>query len=119
MQIRSPKYLYWILQVSGWGMGGVIMWFFAHTYQVDISGSKFFGRIAVVFTLGILVTHLLRMITKWGGWMLQPVEKVIPKLGLGVVVASLLFSFIVLKAIEYLNVTFWGKIPRLQAKTLV
>ena len=54
------------------------MWFFAHTYQVDISGSKFFGRIAVVFTLGILVTRLLRMITKWGGWMLQPVEKGIP-----------------------------------------
>ncbi|HWR32700.1 MAG TPA: histidine kinase [Chitinophagaceae bacterium] len=105
MQIKNPKYLYWILQVSGWGMVGIIMWFFAHTYQVDISGSKLIGRIAVVFTSGILVTHLLRMIIKWGGWMLQPVEKVIPKLGLAVVVASMLFSFIVLKAIEFFELS--------------
>lgn len=118
MQIKSPKYLYWILQVSGWGLVGIIMWFFAHTYQVDISGSKLIGRITVVFVSGILVTHLLRMVIKWGGWMLQPVEKAIPKLGLGVVLASLLFSFMVLKAIEYFdfsivsskNLSFWRKL---------
>lgn len=95
--------MYWILQVSGWGLVGIIMWFFAHTYQVDISGSKLIGRIIVVFISGILVTHFLRMIIKWGGWMMQPVEKAIPKLALGVVVASMLFSFIVLKAIEYFD----------------
>lgn len=50
--------------------------------------------------------------------MQQSIEKVIPKLGLGVVVASLLFSFIVLKSIEYFgfsiesskNLSFWRKL---------
>ncbi|MBI5857648.1 MAG: histidine kinase [Sphingobacteriales bacterium] len=105
MQIRSPKYLYWILQVSGWGLVGVIMWFFAHTYQVDISGSKLIKRIAVVFVSGILVTHLLRIVIKQGGWMMQPIEKVIPKLALGIVMTSMLFSFIVLEAIAFFKLS--------------
>lgn len=96
---------YWLLQVCGWGFVGVIMWFFAHTYKVDITTHKLLGRIAIVFVTGILATHLLRMVIKSGNWMMQPVEIAIPKLAAGVILTSVLFSFVVLKAIEYFNVS--------------
>lgn len=96
---------YWLLQVCGWGFVGVIMWFFAHTYKVDITTHKLLGRIGIVFVTGILATHLLRIVIKWGNWMMQPVEIAIPKLAAGVILTSVLFSFVVLKAIEYFNVS--------------
>jgi sensor histidine kinase YesM len=100
MQIRSTWKLYWLLQVSGWGIAGLTMWFYARNYNVDISSEKLFGRIGVVFITGILISHLLRLVIKEGKWMMQSVEKVIPKLALGVIGASLVYSFIVLKAFE-------------------
>lgn len=94
---------YWLLQLLGWGFVGLVMIFFAHAYKVNISDKILLGRVAIVFTSGILVTHLLRMVIKWRAWMMQSIEKVIPKLTIALIIASLLFSLIVLSGIDYFN----------------
>lgn len=94
---------YWLLQLLGWGFVGLVMIFFAHAYKVNISDKILLGRIAIVFTSGILVTHLLRMVIKWRAWMMQSIEKVIPKLTIALIIASFLFSLIVLSGIDYFN----------------
>lgn len=94
---------YWLLQLLGWGFVGLVMIFFAHAYKVNISDKILLGRVAIVFTSGILVTHLLRMLIKWRAWMMQSIEKVIPKLTIALIIASLLFSLIVLSGIDYFN----------------
>lgn len=87
---------YWMCQVAGWGMVGIIMLFFAHAYKVPISSSVLLGKITVVFAAGIGVTHVLRLFIKSQGWIMQSVEKVIPKLVIAMIITSLLFSLLVL-----------------------
>jgi sensor histidine kinase YesM len=99
MRLKNSRY--WLLQLAGWGLVGLVMIFFAHVYKVDITDMALLGRIAIVFTAGILVTHILRLIIKWQGWLMQPIEKVIPKMALAVIIASLIFSLIVLGAIDF------------------
>ena len=94
---------YWLLQVCGWGFVGLVMIFFAHAYKVDISNKILLSRISIVFFSGIMVTHILRLIIKWQGWMMQPVEKVIPRLMIATIISSMLFSLIVLGAIDFFN----------------
>jgi len=77
------------------------MLFFAHTYKVNISDKVLLGRIAIVITAGILVTHILRLVIKWRGWMMESIEKAIPKLIIALVFASMLFSLIVLGGFDY------------------
>ncbi|MBK6937853.1 MAG: histidine kinase [Chitinophagaceae bacterium] len=116
MQLHTKRY--WLLQIAGWGFVGLVMLFFARTYQVDISTQKLLGRITIVFISGILVTHLLRELIRWQGWMMRPLEKVIPLLIVSMFVASMTFSFIVLKGIELFklntpsgkNISFWAKL---------
>ncbi len=92
---------YWLLQLAGWGFVGLVMIFFAHAYKVEISNKILLSRIAIVFTAGIFVTHILRLIIKWQGWMMESIEKVIPKLVVAMVIASMLFSLIVLGGIDF------------------
>jgi sensor histidine kinase YesM len=94
---------YWLLQFAGWGFVGLVMIFFAHAYKVEISNRILLSRIAIVFTAGIMVTHILRLIIKWRGWMMESIEKVIPKLIVAMVIASMLFSLIVLGGIDYFH----------------
>jgi two-component system, LytTR family, sensor kinase len=101
--MRVDNSRYWLLQFAGWGLVGLVMIFFWRTYQVDITINVLLGRVAIVFTAGILVTHILRIIIKWQGWMMQSIEKVIPKMAIAVIITSLLFSLIVLGAIDYFN----------------
>jgi hypothetical protein len=94
---------YWLLQLIGWGFVGLVMLFFAHAYKVNISDKVLLGRIAIVITAGILVTHILRLVIKWRGWMMESIEKAIPKLIIALVFASMLFSLIVLGGFDYLG----------------
>lgn len=79
------------------------VFFFARVYNVSISRTVLFGRIAIVFAGGIFITHILRLFIKWRGWLLQSVEKVIPKLAIAMVITSLLFSLLVLGAVWLFN----------------
>ena len=116
MWIRNKRY--WLLQLAGWGFVGLVMIFFAHAYKVNISTERLLGRISIVIVSGILVTHILRSVIKWRGWMQQSVERVIPKMVLAMIIASTLFSLIVLKTYDYLGLgsessrqlSFWAKL---------
>ncbi len=116
--MQNRNRLYWLLQLSGWGLVGGVMLFFAHAYKVAIPGSVLIGRIGIVVVAGILTTHLLRIVIKNSGWMLQSVEKVVPKLIIAMVVTSFIFSLLVLGAIDILKLgndagkqlTFWAKL---------
>jgi two-component system, LytTR family, sensor kinase len=97
MSIRNKRY--WLCQLIGWGMVVASMLFFARAFNITISKNVLFGRIAIVFVGGILTTHILRLFIKWRGWMLQSVEKVIPKLAIAMVITSLMFSLFILACI--------------------
>ncbi len=99
--MSNTNKLYWLLQVCGWGLVGLTMLFFAHVYQANIPTGLLLGRITIVFTTGILTTHILRLFMKWRGWMLQSVEKLIPKLIVATVVTSMAYSIIVLKEVDF------------------
>ena len=103
MQVRNKRY--WLCQLIGWGMVVASVLFFARAYNVSISKTVLFGRISIVFAGGILTTHVLRLFIKWRGWMLQSVEKVIPKLGVATIITSLVFSLLVLSTIELFHLT--------------
>ncbi len=116
MQLHTKRY--WFLQVAGWGFVGMVMLFFARAYKVDMPLDILLKRIAIVFVSGILVTHLLRELIRWQGWMMKPVENVVPLLLVAIVVASVTFSFLVLKGREWFdlntpspkNISFWTKL---------
>lgn len=115
MNKRNTRY--WLFQVGGWGFIGLVMLFFAHAWNLDISTKRLLGRIAVVFTAGILTTHILRLIIKWRGWLMQSIEKVIPKMIIAMIITSSIYSLIILGAFNYFNLSnetsqtlnFWSK----------
>jgi two-component system LytT family sensor kinase len=100
MATMNRNKLYWILQVGGWGLVGLIMLLFAHIYKVQISTPILLKRIIIVFFAGILTTHILRSFINWRGWMLLPVEKALPRLIISVIITSVLFSVLILGSIE-------------------
>src|SRR5205809_6302594 len=101
--MRSANSRYWLCQVAGWGVVGIIMLFFAHAYKISISTNVLLARIAIVFVAGILTTHVLRLFIKWRGWVMESIEKVIPKLAIALIVTSLLFSLLILGANTFFN----------------
>lgn len=101
--MQSRNRLYWILQISGWGLISLLMIFFAHAYKVNISTTTLLSRIGIVFISGIITTHFLRLLIKRLGWLMMPVEKVIYRMILAMVATSMFYSLIVLGAIELFN----------------
>jgi len=101
--------IYWILQIGGWGLVGLVMLLFAHIYNVQISTSILLGRIIIVFFAGILTTHLLRLVIKRRSWMLLPVERALPRLAIAMIFTSILFSVLILGSIEVFNLAVESK----------
>ena len=96
----SANLRYWLCQLIGWGMVVASVLFFARAYNLSISKTVLFGRILIVFAGGILTTHVLRLYLKWRGWLMQSVEKVVPKLAIATVITSLLFSLLVILGVD-------------------
>ena len=110
--MNSTNKRYWILQICGWGFVGLAMLFFAHVYEVGISTKVLLSRIIIVFTAGILTTHVLRLFIKWRGWLMQSIEKVIPKIIIAMVITSMIYSLLILGAVDMfgLNAPNGGKL---------
>lgn len=115
--MRTTNSRYWLFQFFGWGIVGAVMLFFAHAYDVQISSDVLLSRIVIVMVAGILTTHILRLFIKWRGWLMMPIEKVIPRLMISMVMMSMVYSLLVLGAIDFLSlsiesskkVSFWTK----------
>jgi len=62
-------------------------------------------RIILVVSIGILITHLLRWLIRQLNWLLQPIEKVLPKLLLAIIIASLTCSLLFVQLSEFFNLS--------------
>lgn len=81
---------YWWCQIGGWGLVGMQILFFAHVFEQSVS-AIYVGRIFTVIAAGIVSTHLLRAFIKKMNWLLMPVEKILPKLVIAVIITTLVF----------------------------
>jgi len=106
--MNSRNQRYWLLQISGWGFIGLVILFFIHNYKVDIPMNVVLGRIAVVCLAGIFITHLLRLFIKWRGWLMQPIEKAVPKFIIAIVITAMLYSLIMLAAVDIFKLSVEG-----------
>lgn len=93
---------YWLCQIAGWTFVGLSYVFFAYTFGRKLTTALFL-RILIVVVMGILITHLLRWVIRQLGWLMQPIEKVLPKLLLAIIIASLTCSLLVVEISTYLN----------------
>lgn len=88
---RGTKY-YWLCQVSGWLFVVCSMLIIAFSMTPSHIDGKFMIKLLLMFASGIVSTHLLRAVIKKSGMLLLPVEKLIPRMVVAVVVTSVLCS---------------------------
>jgi len=96
MLSRSYKY-YWWCQAAGWGFVGLSLIFITFTFEGNVT-NDFYKRIGVVILAGITTTHLLRLMIRRLNWLMLPIEKVLPKLLIAVIGASIFCSLLVMGA---------------------
>ena len=96
MKLLDKITSYWLCQLGGWGLVGFSMLFYAFLF-LDKSNltPENFMRIAIWVMSGILSTHLFREIIKGTGWLQLPVEKILPRLVLSILLTSVLYSLLV------------------------
>ncbi|MBL7734394.1 MAG: histidine kinase [Chitinophagaceae bacterium] len=86
---------YWLYQFCGWGLVGLSIFFFAYTFRQQITG-EYILKIIVIVAAGICSTHLLRIFMKKNRWLALPVEKILARLAIAVILTSILFSLMVM-----------------------
>ncbi|MBS1916172.1 MAG: histidine kinase [Bacteroidetes bacterium] len=103
MPKNVSKY-YWLCQIGGWAFVAFTMLFFAYTFDHEIN-VKFIERLFVVVFSGILSTHLFRAVISKLNWLLLPVEKVLPRLLIGIIAVSVLNSILQISIIDLLGIS--------------
>lgn len=93
---------YWLCQISGWGFVGLSVLFYASTFREEIP-STYISRILVVIVAGITSTHILREFIKRLNWLLQPIEKLLTRLVIAVILTSILYSLLAMGAYSFLG----------------
>lgn len=86
---------YWWCQVGGWGIVGLSFLFYANFIRKEIN-SDYLLRVLFICVGGLLSTHVLRWFMKKNSWLLLPVEKIITRLAIAVVVTSVFYSILVM-----------------------
>lgn len=86
---------YWWCQLAGWGIVGFSFLFFAYFFGQGIS-REYLYRILIIMAGGLLSTHLLRWYMRKNNWLLMPVEKIVIRLCIAVIITSILFSLFVM-----------------------
>src|SRR5574343_638416 len=89
---------YWLCQLGGWGLVGFSMLFFAVTMMQKLSWDNAI-RIFVYVAGGIISTHLLREYIKRSGWLQLPIEKMITRLILAIIITSAVYSILVISSL--------------------
>jgi two-component system, LytTR family, sensor kinase len=95
MQIVNKISNYWLCQLVGWGVLALAFLFFAMSFGQGIS-DEYLLKILIIMAGGILSTHLLRWIIRRKNWLLMPVERIIVRLCIAVVMTSVLFSLFIM-----------------------
>lgn len=100
---RGIKY-YWICQVLGWTFVALTMVIFVYTFTPSKMDERFFARVGLIFVSGISATHMFRAFIKRSGWLLLPIEKVIPRMAVGILITSLLCSLLFMSLVQLFDV---------------
>src|ERR1700760_1436764 len=95
---------YWWCQIVGWIFWALFWVLLTFTFDQGLS-PKLFQRLAVMVISGIIVTHLFRLVIRKFNWLLLPVEKVLPKLIIGIVFVCVIDGLIRIGAISVFNLT--------------
>ncbi len=93
---------YWWCQVGGWSFLGLTMLFFAHTFEQKVS-VIYLWRTVTVIMAGIISTHLLREFIKKMNWLSPPIEKILPKLIIAVIITTLVFILFQMSVYQVFN----------------
>lgn len=95
---------YWFCQFVGWGLVGLSILFYAYTFRQDITGN-YLLKILIVIVSGITSTHFMRLVIKHRNWLMLPIEKVLLRMGIAIILTSLLFSLMVMGLNEVFDLT--------------
>lgn len=85
---------YWWCQILGWGAVGLSFVFYANFVRKDIDGN-YLLKVTFIVAAGLFSTHLLRWYMKRNDWLLLPVEKIIFRMAVAVLVTSFLHGAII------------------------
>ncbi|HKH60022.1 MAG TPA: histidine kinase [Flavitalea sp.] len=86
---------YWLCQIVGWVFVFISYVFFAYSFGIKLT-SLLFIRMVFIVSVGLLITHILRWVIRQLNWLMQPIEKVLPKLLVAVIIASLTAALLVI-----------------------
>lgn len=86
---------YWLCQLAGWGIVALSYLFFAYSFRQGIT-KEYILKIIIIISGGLLFTHLLRWFIRRNNWLLLPVEKIIIRLCIAVLLTSVLYSLLVM-----------------------
>lgn len=95
MQFARKLSNYWVCQLAGWGILALSFLFFALSFGQGIT-DEYILKILIIMTGGILSTHLLRWVMRSNNWLLMPIEKIIFRLCVAVLMTSVLFSLFIM-----------------------
>jgi two-component system LytT family sensor kinase len=98
---KTSKY-YWWLQIGGWGILALILilYWVLLGQRVD---QQYLIPLCIKVLAGIFTTHLFRLFIHRAAWLSLPVEKALPRLGLGILVICLLDTIIRISVINLLD----------------
>jgi two-component system, LytTR family, sensor kinase len=103
---KTNKY-YWWFQIGGWLTLTLIL------ILINVLWSKvdeqFFVTLALQILAGFFATHLFRILIRRAGWLDLPVERALPQLALGVLLACLLDTAIRISVINWLDLAGTNK----------
>ena len=85
-------------------MFALINIFFAYTYDKSIS-EKLIIRLLIALSLGIPITHIMRNIIIKRNWLILPIEKIVPRLFICIVIASFIYSLSLLTFFALFNLS--------------
>ena len=103
MPKNITKY-YWWCQFGGWGFLGLFWVLFSLTFDQKVT-LNLLERLILMILTGVLVTHLFRLVIRRYNWLLLSVEKVIPKLIIGILCVCVVNGLLRIGAVNLLNLS--------------
>src|SRR5579863_6185484 len=100
---KNVSRYYWLCQIVGWTFVSCTMLFFAYTFDHEIN-VKFIEKLFVITISGIFSTHLFRAVISRLNWLMLPVEKVFPRLLIGIIAVSIFNSLMQIGIIDLLGI---------------
>jgi len=97
---------YWLFQVFGWGSVLILNLFFAWSYdrlKTYDDRMMFFGRLGILFVLGIVFTHVMRMVVLEINLLQKKLEKQIYGFSILTIVFSILSTLLYIGALYRYN----------------